>query len=83
MAQKNTSTQIIARLFYGPETAQQPLLSQMAREFDVAFDIRNAKMDARQGVVALALEGRPEEVGRAISWLGRHGVTVALEPFME
>jgi len=64
-------------LNFDAEAATKPLLYHMAKACpDVMFDVRQATVNEKVGVMALELEGDREKVKSAISWLESQGVTV-------
>lgn len=64
-------------LNFDAEAATKPLLFHMAKACpEVAFNVRQATVNDKVGVMALELEGEREEVKAAIAWLEGEGVTV-------
>lgn len=56
---------------------EQPIIWQMSRKFpEVVFDIRQASVQNEIGIMAVLLSGREAEVGSAIEFLRKKGVTV-------
>ena len=56
---------------------EQPIIWQMSRKFpEVVFDIRQASVQNEIGIMAVLLSGREAEVGAAIEFLRKKGVTV-------
>jgi len=56
--------------------ATQPLIHDMSKKYDVVFNIRQATVGEKVGLIAVELEGDREQVKGAISWLEENGVTV-------
>ena len=54
----------------------QPVLSQLAKRFDIEFNIRGSTVTTEMALVALEIVGARREVDKAISWLKAKGVTV-------
>ena len=55
---------------------KEPILSMLAKRFDVVFNIRGSTVTAEMALVAIELDGRRREVEKAIGWLKNKGVTV-------
>jgi hypothetical protein len=49
---------------------------ELAREFAVVTNIRQASVNAEVGIVSLSLEGESEEIAKAVAWLESLGVQV-------
>ena len=54
----------------------EPVVYRLGREFDVVTNIRWANVDERFAWVILEMQGRPEDVERAVAWLTEQGITV-------
>jgi L-aspartate semialdehyde sulfurtransferase ferredoxin len=63
-------------LTFDGETNRKPLICEMARKFDVIFNIRNASVTPAIGVIALELEGEREILKQAVAWFEANGVQV-------
>ena len=63
-------------LTFGEETVSKPIISDMTRQFDVSFNIRNASVKANIGIIAMEIEGERRIIGDTIRWLEAHGVLV-------
>jgi len=64
-------------LNFDADAATKPLLFHMAKACpEVAFNVRQATVNDRMGVMALELEGDRDSVQAAIKWLESEGVTV-------
>ena len=66
-------------LVFRPDIMYQPVIYRLAREFDVIFNILEAKiLPRREGRLILELRGTPEDVERGIAYLEEVGVEVAI-----
>jgi ABC-type methionine transport system ATPase subunit len=63
-------------LTFSKELVKEPLVCMMAKNFDIMFNIRGSTVTAEMGLVALEIDGKREEVDRAIEWLEQKGVLV-------
>jgi ABC-type methionine transport system ATPase subunit len=63
-------------LTYPKPLVKEPLIYQMSRKFDLVFNVRSASVSEEIGIIALELDGRPEEIEAAVGWFREHGVTV-------
>lgn len=54
----------------------RPVIWELAREFPVVTNIRQASVTEEIGILSLELEGEREDIKRAISWLEELGVRV-------
>ncbi|MDH3443014.1 MAG: NIL domain-containing protein [Deltaproteobacteria bacterium] len=55
---------------------REPVLSQMAKRFDIEFNIRGSTVTTEMALVALEIDGARREVDKAIGWLKAKGVAV-------
>ncbi len=55
---------------------REPVLSMLAKQFDVVFNIRGSTVTAEMALVTIELHGKQREVEKAIGWLKNKGVTV-------
>jgi ABC-type methionine transport system ATPase subunit len=55
---------------------REPVLSSMAKQFDVVFNIRGSTVTAEMALMALEINGAQAEVDKAVAWLKEKGVTV-------
>ena len=78
MATKASPGRIRKRFYltFPKELIKDPVLSLLSKQFDVIFNIRGSTVTAEMGLVALELDGRKQEVAKAIGWLKAKGVTV-------
>ena len=63
-------------LSYPRSLIREPILYQLVKRFDLAFNIRGASVSEEMGLVALEFEGTAEQIERATRWLRETGVTV-------
>ncbi len=63
-------------LTFDEQTNRKPLICEMARQFDVIFNIHNASVTPTIGIIALELEGERDVLKQAVAWFESHGVQV-------
>ncbi len=63
-------------LSYPRSLIREPILYQLVKKFDLAFNIRGASVSEEMGLVALEFEGTAEQIENATRWLRETGVTV-------
>ena len=64
-------------LVFPQEIMYKPLIYRLAREFDLVFNILEAKiLPRREGRIILELRGSPEAVERGVSYLTGEGVLI-------
>ncbi len=63
-------------LKYPEDLIQEPVLFQMARQFDVMPNIRRARVTDTVGEIALELDGDPQNLEEGIRYLQERGVNV-------
>ncbi|MBI2412269.1 MAG: NIL domain-containing protein [Deltaproteobacteria bacterium] len=63
-------------LTYPKEQVKEPLLYHVGRLFKVVTNIRQASISDKIGLVALELDGEPEEIDKAIKYFIDNGVKV-------
>ena len=63
-------------LTYPKEQVKEPLLYYVGKNFNVMTNIRQASVSDKIGLVALELEGEPEEIEKAIQFFIEKGVKV-------
>jgi L-aspartate semialdehyde sulfurtransferase ferredoxin len=63
-------------LTFPKDLIKEPVLSLLAKQFDVVFNIRGSTVTAEMGLVALEIDGKSTEVEKAIGWLKEKGVMV-------
>ena len=63
-------------LTYPKKLVKEPLIYLMSKKFDLVFNVRSASVSEEIGIIALELDGRPEEIEAAVEWFRSEGVTV-------
>ena len=63
-------------LTFPRDLIKEPVLSTLSKQFDVVFNIRGSTVTAEMGLVALEINGKNNEVAKAIAWLKSKGVAV-------
>jgi len=63
-------------LTFPKDLIKEPILSLLAKQFDITFNIRGSTVTAEMGLVALEIDGERQEVNRAVEWLKEKGVIV-------
>jgi L-aspartate semialdehyde sulfurtransferase ferredoxin len=63
-------------LTYPKKLVKEPLIYQMARKFDLVFNVRSASVSEEIGIIALELDGNADEIANAVAWFREQGVTV-------
>jgi ABC-type methionine transport system ATPase subunit len=63
-------------LLFPQDLIKQPVIYEMAKKFDVIFNIRRAKVNEKIGEMVLELEGEPAVLARAVDWLKSRGLKV-------
>jgi ABC-type methionine transport system ATPase subunit len=78
MVTKTKLTALRERVYltFPEKLINEPVLSLLAKRFDVIFNIRGSTVTSEMALVSLDFEGAPSEVAKAITWLKRKGVSV-------
>ncbi|MBI5560104.1 MAG: FeS-binding protein [Deltaproteobacteria bacterium] len=63
-------------LTYPRELVKEPLIYRAGKLFNVTTNIRQASVSDTLGLVALELEGEPEEIEKAMNFFIKEGVKV-------
>lgn len=63
-------------LMYPAKLIQEPVIWKLGKKFDLVTNIRQVSVTDEIGVTCLELDGKREEVKRAIKWLERMGISV-------
>jgi ABC-type methionine transport system ATPase subunit len=63
-------------LTFPKDLIKEPVLSLLAKQFDVIFNIRSSTVNAEMGLVALEIDAMETEVTKAIGWLKGKGVII-------
>jgi ABC-type methionine transport system ATPase subunit len=67
-------------LTFPKKLINQPVLSLLAKQFDVVFNIRSSTVTANMALVAIDLVGKAPEVAKAMRWLKTKGVDIEAIP---
>jgi len=78
MAPKSKKETVRERLYltFPENLIKEPVLSLLAKQFDVVFNIRGSTVTSELALVALELDGAQAEVDKSIRWLKEKGVIV-------
>jgi ABC-type methionine transport system ATPase subunit len=78
MATKTKLVTVRERVYltFPKDLIKEPVLSMLAKRFDIVFNIRGSTVTSDMGLVALEIDGKQAEVVKAIAWLKGKGVTV-------
>jgi L-aspartate semialdehyde sulfurtransferase ferredoxin len=63
-------------LMYPGRLITRPIIYEIARNFEVVTNVRQASVTPEVGIVSLELEGERGEIKKAIAWLEEQGVKV-------
>lgn len=63
-------------LMFPARLITRPVLWELAKEFDVVTNVRQASVNEEVGVVSLELDGEREVIKKAIAWLEELGIKV-------
>lgn len=63
-------------LMYPAKLIQEPVIWKLGQKFKVVTNIRQVSVTDEIGITCLELDGKREEVKRAIKWLERLGISV-------
>lgn len=63
-------------LTFPHERITEPVVCEVAKQFDVTFSIRRANVSAEAGWMDLQVEGSDAEIERAVQYLQERGVRV-------
>jgi len=73
---KPTKARHQVHLTFPEHLINEPVLSLLAKRFDVVFNIRGSTVTSDMALVALELDGKDSEITKAIAWLKAKGVSV-------
>ena len=76
MKKKREAVRERIHLTFPRTLVREPVLSSMAKQFDVGFIIRVSPVTAEMGLMAYEINGTQTEVDKAVAWLKEKGVTV-------
>jgi len=63
-------------LMFPPRLITKPMVWELGQKFAVVTNVRQASVTDEIGLVCLELDGLAADVKKAITWLGRKGVSV-------
>ena len=63
-------------LTFPKDLVKEPIVCNLAKKFDILFNIRGSTVTAEMGLVALEIDGERSEVLKAVQWLKDKGVIV-------
>lgn len=63
-------------LMFPARLITRPILWQLAKQFELVTNIRQASVTDEIGLVSLELDGEREEIKKAIAWLEENGIKV-------
>ncbi len=63
-------------LIFPQNLIKEPVVFEMAKKFDVVFNLRRAKITEKIGEIVLELEGSEEALKKAVEWLKSRGLKV-------
>jgi ABC-type methionine transport system ATPase subunit len=63
-------------LVFRSDLVQKPITWEMAKKFDIVFNVRRAKISEKTGESVLELEGDEPTLDAAGAWLKSQGVNV-------
>ena len=63
-------------LTFPSDLIQEPIIYQLGKNFDIVTNIRRADVTPNYGWVALEMEGKDEDLERAVTWLKEKGIMV-------
>lgn len=67
----------IISLHFSSEVVRRPMMYNLARHFDLTFNILKARISPREeGHMILELSGKEEDFKKGISYLQEHGISV-------
>lgn len=63
-------------LMYPAKLIQEPVIWKLGQKFKVITNIRQVSVTDEIGITCLELDGKREEIKRAIKWLEKLGISV-------
>jgi ABC-type methionine transport system ATPase subunit len=63
-------------LMYPARLITRPVIYELAKDFAVVTNVRQASVTEEIGLVSLELDGERQEIQRAIAWLEELGIKV-------
>jgi L-aspartate semialdehyde sulfurtransferase ferredoxin len=70
--------QVRVKLTFPESLVRTPVLARLVRQFDVEPNIRRADVEEHRGWIICELDGEPNAVEAALSWLRDEHITVDL-----
>ena len=64
------------RLVYPPSLISEPILYQLIKRFQIEVNIREAHITLEEGWLEVEMNGDPNELKRAISFLEEKGIEI-------
>ena len=64
------------KLIFGPSLVKEPVIYQLAKQFELVTNIRRADVTRDEGWVLLEVTGEPDELERGVAYLESRGVKV-------
>ena len=72
-----TEVRKIVHLSFPPDTSGKPVVCNIARHFDLCFNIVKAQISPREvGGMILEIYGQEESMQKGIAYLKEHGITI-------
>lgn len=63
-------------LIFPQNLIKEPVIHEMAKKFNVVFNLRRAKVTEKVGEIVLELEGDAAALEKAVAWLKSRGLKV-------
>ncbi len=63
-------------LTYTDDRIKEPIIYHVGHKYKVITNIRAASVSDHVGILALELDGDPDEIERAVKWIAEQGVKV-------
>ena len=76
MATKPITTRQRVHLTFPEKLINEPVLSHLAKQFDIVFNIRGSTVTSEMALLELEFDGEEREIIKAVVWLKRKGVSV-------
>lgn len=64
-------------LTFSPSLKEEPIICELAKKFDVSFNIIEASFSTNIGWVIFVLRGSKEELKKSFDFLKKRGVTIS------
>lgn len=69
-------TKLRVKFTFPPERVTEPVIYSLGKDFNIITNIRRANVTRDRGWVVLELEGKEEDIQRAIEWVTTKDVRV-------